>query len=148
MGRATVSSSPTAPPDSVDSNAAAPRARGELPAVVCATHAAVSRTIANLEPLRWLRITMANCRRCNATMTEKECDQSVSALALHARAQTDTAETDLQLEWVQSQMPLCVECVNDMIQEHLRLPPRNRARPIEPNAEPSARKRPRSSSDE
>ena len=65
---------------------------------------------------------MVNCRRCNAMMTEKECGQSLSALTLHARAQTGIAATAQQLEWARSQMPLCAGCVSDMIQEHLGLP--------------------------
>jgi hypothetical protein len=83
---------------------------------------AISRAQAILERFRSGEGTKVNCRRCNAMMTEKECGQSLCALTLHARAQTGIAATQQQVEWAQSQLPLCAACVSDMIQEHLGIP--------------------------
>jgi hypothetical protein len=83
---------------------------------------AISRAHAILERVRSGEHAKVNCRRCNAMMTETECGQSLCALTLHARAQTGIAATQQQVEWAQSQMPLCAECVSDMIQEHLGIP--------------------------
>jgi hypothetical protein len=89
-------------------------------------------------------LARSHCRRCDALMTEEEYNQSFGALTLHARTRTDNAGTQQRLEWVQAQMPLCLECVDDTIQEHLGLPPGNRARLIEQNARAERMKEPRS----